>query len=67
MVRNRGSTRPWQHVLEPLSGYLTLADRLLTEEHPERWAEAWNFGPLTNDEASVADLATALMETWGLR
>jgi CDP-glucose 4,6-dehydratase len=65
VVRNPGSTRPWQHVLEPLSGYLELAGRLLTDEHPGQWAEAWNFGPVVSDEASVAELATALVKAWG--
>ncbi len=65
IVRNPGSTRPWQHVLEPLSGYLALAERLLRDEHPATWVGAWNFGPFTNDEATVADLATALIDAWG--
>ena len=65
VVRNPDSTRPWQHVLEPLSGYLRLADRLLADEHPSKWAEAWNFGPSVNDEAKVADLAAALVNAWG--
>jgi len=65
VVRNPTSTRPWQHVLEPLSGYLALAARLLVDENPGRWAEAWNFGPLPNDEATVADVATALVDAWG--
>ena len=65
VVRNPASTRPWQHVLEPLSGYLTLAGRLLVDEHPDSWAEPWNFGPMVSDEASVADLATALVKAWG--
>ena len=65
VVRNPASTRPWQHVLEPLSGYLALAGRLLSDEHPDSWAEAWNFGPMVSDEASVADLATALVKAWG--
>lgn len=65
VVRNPGSTRPWQHVLEPLSGYLALADRLLTDPSPARWAGAWNFGPQPVDEATVADLATAIVSNWG--
>ena len=65
VVRNPGSTRPWQHVLEPLSGYLELATKLLVDEQPARWAEAWNFGPVVNDEATVAHLATALVDRWG--
>jgi CDP-glucose 4,6-dehydratase len=65
VVRNPTSTRPWQHVLEPLSGYLRLAGRLLSDEHPAKWAGAWNFGPTINEEAKVADLATALVNAWG--
>jgi CDP-glucose 4,6-dehydratase len=65
LVRNPNSTRPWQHVLEPLSGYLDLAARLLGDEQPDRWTEAWNFGPVVNDEATVAELATALVDGWG--
>lgn len=65
VVRNPVSTRPWQHVLEPLSGYLMLAARLLSDEDPLPLAGAWNFGPLTTDEATVADLATAVVAAWG--
>jgi CDP-glucose 4,6-dehydratase len=65
VVRNPLSTRPWQHVLEPLSGYLTLAAALLRGGGTPRWAEAWNFGPLTTQEASVAELATAVVSAWG--
>jgi len=65
VVRNPDSTRPWQHVLEPLSGYLTLAGRLLSDEQPAAWAEAWNFGPSVQDEARVGDLATAVVTAWG--
>ena len=63
VVRNPRSTRPWQHVLEPLSGYLTLGQRLLVDE--EGWDSAWNFGPLIDDEATVADLADAVVAAWG--
>jgi len=65
VVRNPGSTRPWQHVLEPLSGYVTLAARLLGGTDAAEWAGAWNFGPLTTEEASVAELATRLVSAWG--
>jgi CDP-glucose 4,6-dehydratase len=65
VVRNPGSTRPWQHVLEPLSGYLALAERLLVSEEPARWADSWNFGPQPVDEATVADLATEIIADWG--
>jgi CDP-glucose 4,6-dehydratase len=65
VVRNPESTRPWQHVLEPLSGYLRLACRLLSDEQPAEWAGAWNFGPSVNDEAKVAELVNALVKSWG--
>lgn len=48
IIRSPGATRPWQHVLEPLAGYLMLAQRLVDEGDP--FAEAWNFGP---DDAGV--------------
>lgn len=50
-VRHPAAIRPWQHVLEPLAGYLLLAERLLTEGAP--FAEAWNFGPGEADARSV--------------
>jgi CDP-glucose 4,6-dehydratase len=65
VVRNPSSTRPWQHVLEPLSGYLMLGARMLSDTKDGRWAEAWNFGPRVSDEATVAELASALIEEWG--
>lgn len=61
-IRNPGSTRPWQHVLEPLSGYLRLAERLYAD--PE-FAEAWNFGPDDDDAKPVAWLADRVTELWG--
>jgi CDP-glucose 4,6-dehydratase len=51
IIRSPESTRPWQHVLEPLSGYLRLAERLFTDGAD--FAEAWNFGPLDADARSV--------------
>ncbi len=65
VVRNPGSTRPWQHVLEPLSGYLTLAARLRNDKGSGALAEAWNFGPLPTEEATVAQLADAVVRGWG--
>jgi CDP-glucose 4,6-dehydratase len=53
-IRNPNSTRPWQHVLEPLSGYLTLAMNLYKMNIEN--CEAWNFGPNTNDVYSVEDV-----------
>ena len=62
-VRNVTAVRPWQHVLEPLGGYLLLAMRLL--EDRERYAGAWNFGPLPNELHSVRDIVAAFIEYLG--
>ena len=51
MIRSPQAVRPWQHVLEPLSGYLMLAERLYT--HGPGFAEAWNFGPEDADARPV--------------
>ena len=51
VIRSPNVTRPWQHVLEPVSGYMTLADKLSTQG--EQFAEAWNFGPRLEDSKSV--------------
>jgi CDP-glucose 4,6-dehydratase len=51
IIRSPKATRPWQHVLEPLSGYVTLAEKLYTEGN--EYADAWNFGPVEADVRSV--------------
>jgi CDP-glucose 4,6-dehydratase len=53
-IRNPKSTRPWQHVLEPLFGYLILAMNLYNE--PKKFSKGWNFGPLPHDEMTVEEL-----------
>jgi CDP-glucose 4,6-dehydratase len=58
-LRNPFATRPWQHVLEPISGYLLLSLRLY--EDPERWRGAWNFGPSTNDVRTVSSVASDII------
>ena len=63
LVRNPLSVRPWQHVLEPLSGYLWLAARLL-EEGPA-FAEAWNFGPLEQKGIPTQAIVEKLIALWG--
>lgn len=63
-VRRPKATRPWQHVLEPLSGYLRLAERLLGQDSAE-FASGWNFGPAEADTMSVADLVQILCARWG--
>ncbi len=62
-LRNPGQVRPWQHVLEPLAGYLTVAGRLLHGD--EAAADAWNFGPAAGDDAPVATLVGELFDEWG--
>lgn len=63
VIRNPISIRPWQHVLEPLSGYLLLAQRLATQG--AGWAEAWNFGPADADARPVRWIVERLIECWG--
>ncbi len=63
-VRSPRAVRPWQHVLEPLSGYLTLAARMLHEPAP-RWCDGWNFGPTPGDDWNVGQLVDLLIEEWG--
>ena len=63
VLRKPQSTRPWQHVLEPLGGYLTLATALVRD--PVRYSGAWNFGPTGEATRSVQDLAQAIVTHWG--
>jgi CDP-glucose 4,6-dehydratase len=63
VLRRPAAVRPWQHVLEPLSGYLALAERLSTE--PRSFGEAWNFGPATDDARPVAWVVDRLSTFWG--
>ena len=63
-LRHPNSVRPWQHVLEPLSGYLTLASKMLQFDDPQ-WCSAWNFGPLEEEMFSVKQLAEKFCQAWG--
>ena len=63
VIRNPKSTRPWQHVLEPLSGYLKLAEQL--EENGGEYAQAWNFGPIEEDARSVQWIVEKMTKLWG--
>lgn len=62
-IRNPLAIRPWQHVMEPLTGYLTLTEKLLTGG--PRFAEAWNFGPEDSDAKNVEWLTKNLCQMWG--
>lgn len=61
-IRYPDAIRPWQHVLEPLSGYLALAERLWTDEAA---ADGWNFGPEMASERPVAEVVSRVCELWG--
>ncbi len=63
-VRNPHAVRPWQHVLEPLGGYLLLGARLAGKD-AAGFAEAWNFGPADEDAVPVRDLVEKLIAAWG--
>jgi CDP-glucose 4,6-dehydratase len=63
VVRNPLSTRPWQHVLEPLSGYLVLAQHLYNDG--AAFAQAWNFGPRDEDCKPVSWILDKMVNKWG--
>lgn len=63
-LRFPAAVRPWQHVLEPLAGYLRLADRLLGPTGAD-YAWAWNFGPDIHGDATVGEIAQAVARYWG--
>jgi CDP-glucose 4,6-dehydratase len=62
MIRNRTAVRPWQHVLEPLAGYLTLAHRLCAD--PQKYSGSWNFGPPVNSVHTVESVVNKLVARW---
>ncbi|GEO11614.1 CDP-glucose 4,6-dehydratase [Segetibacter aerophilus] len=62
-VRNPSSIRPWQHVLEPLVGYLELGRKLFF--HPQQFSQAYNFGPLSGDSLSVQTIVDLSIKIWG--
>jgi CDP-glucose 4,6-dehydratase len=66
-IRNPYATRPWQHVLEPLSGYLQLGAKLLEHENNrvKEYCSAFNFGPLVTNNKNVKDLVEKIIENWG--
>lgn len=63
-IRNPNSFRPWQHVLQALSGYLTLAAKLVVFDNPNL-CSGWNFGPLPGNELPVSDIVESFIEEWG--
>ncbi|OGQ99690.1 MAG: CDP-glucose 4,6-dehydratase [Deltaproteobacteria bacterium RIFOXYD12_FULL_55_16] len=63
VLRNPSATRPWQHVLEPLAGYLLLAARL--REQPMTYSGAWNFGPPSSEVRTVLEVAARIVGRFG--
>lgn len=62
VIRNPSAVRPWQHVLEPLTGYLRLA--CLSAEKPKEYSGAWNFGPEEHDAATVSYIVRFMQKEW---
>ncbi|MPM83565.1 CDP-glucose 4,6-dehydratase [bioreactor metagenome] len=62
-IRSPKAVRPWEHVLEPLSGYLILAQKMW--DNPSDYCEGWNFGPETNSILTVWKVASAIVENFG--
>lgn len=63
VIRNPLATRPWQHVLEPVSGYFHLATKLM--DNPQEFAQAWNFGPDDGSNINVGTLTEKVISFWG--
>ena len=64
-IRNPNSIRPWQYVLEPLYGYIKLAEKLSRDSDGYKYAEAWNFGPKDEDIKTVEWIVKRLAKQWG--
>ena len=62
-IRSPKAVRPWEHVLEPLSGYMLLAQKMW--EHPTEYCEGWNFGPEQESVLTVWEVATAMVKNFG--
>lgn len=63
-IRNPGAFRPWQHVLQALSGYLTLLSKLLESDDPQ-YCSGWNIGPLPGSELPVSTIVETFLKEWG--
>jgi CDP-glucose 4,6-dehydratase len=62
-IRSPKSIRPWEHVLEPLSGYLLLGQKL--SESPEKFSDGWNFGPNLDSIVTVWEIAEKVIKNYG--
>ena len=63
-IRSPKAVRPWEHVLEPLSGYMLLAQKMW--EQPTEYCEGWNFGPEADSVSTVWEVATKLVQSFGM-
>ena len=63
LIRSPLAVRPWQHVMEPLYGYMLLAQKLFY--HPAQYSQSWNFGPDESDAVTVSDLLQRFSQAWG--
>ena len=66
-IRNPHATRPWQHVLEPLSGYLTLGSLLINQKLSKSTKPNWNFGPSTSNCKTVLEVVKKIISLWGTK
>ncbi len=64
-LRSPEAVRPWQHVLEPLHGYILLAEKMMGSSTPEKFTQAWNFGPPPMELVSVRQLVEMAIQIWG--
>lgn len=64
VIRNPLAVRPWQHVLDPISGYLTLASKMFNTPH--KYTSSWNFGPSNGEEKTVSEVANIFYHTFGI-
>jgi CDP-glucose 4,6-dehydratase len=62
VIRNPNAVRPWQHVLEPIVGYLSLG--MYLEQQPDKFSEAYNFGPQSEDALTVEKMLQLAIVTW---
>lgn len=67
IIRNPKATRPWQHVLEPISGYLTLGNLLLNKKLSKSLKPNWNFGPEPTNCKTVLEVVKKIISFWGIK
>ena len=66
-IRNPNATRPWQHVLEPVSGYLKLGELIINQKIPNTIVPNWNFGPDIQNNKTVLQVVKNIISSWGIK